>query len=79
MVYNVIHGHTNRQSIRDDITIDNNSRAPGHNEYIKITDMNMEQAIEAPLPQLCEHANKVADIFAKSKSRIIFMSIAISY
>lgn len=74
-IYDVIHGHTNCQSIRDDITTDNNSRALRHNEFVKITDKNMKLALKTPIAQMCKYANKAADIFAKSLSRSNFISL----
>lgn len=74
-IYDVIHGLTNCQSIREDLTVDINSRALRHKEYIKITDKNMRLTLKAPLPQMCKSANKVADIFTKSTSRNNFISL----
>ena len=74
-MYDLIHDLINCQSIRNDISVDSNSRTLRHNEYVKIIDKNMKLTLKAQLPQICKNSNRVADIFTQSKSRNNFISL----
>lgn len=73
-MYDMIHDLINCQSIRNDISVEINSRTR-HSEYIKIIDKDMKLTLKAPLPQMCKFSNKVANIFSESITRNNFISL----
>lgn len=74
MIYDILNGHTNCPSIREEVEINSNLRSLRRREYVKINDKRMKLSLAAPLPQMCKFANLVPDCFTQTTSRSSFIT-----